>query len=78
VLKLDSPQASELNKAIQAAGAKHSFADYQAHMTICGKVGPQTAEVSEWLQRINKYLDGNRFELCFDKVKVEDIKSKGD
>jgi hypothetical protein len=74
VLKLDSNQAAELNKAFQAAGAKHSFDDYQAHMTICGKVGPQTAEVSEWLQRINKYLDGNKFELCFDKVKVEDIK----
>ena len=76
VLKLDSNQAAELNKAFQAAGAKHSFDDYQAHMTICGKVGPQTAEVSEWLQRINKYLDGNKFELCFDKVKVEDIKKK--
>ena len=76
VLKLDSPQAAALNKSFQAAGAKHSFDDYQAHMTICGKVGPQTAEVSEWLQRINKYLDGNKFELCFDKVKVEDIKKK--
>ena len=40
------------------------------------RLGPQTAEVSEWLQRINKYLDGNKFELCFDKVKVEDIKKK--
>ena len=74
VLKLDCKGAAELNKAFQAAGAKHSFDDYQAHMTICGKVGPQTAEVSEWLQRINRYLDGNRFEICFDRIKVEDIK----
>ena len=74
VLKLDSREAALLNRAFQSAGAKHSFDDYQAHMTICGKVGPQTAEVSEWLRRINKYLDGNKFELCFDRICVEDIK----
>ena len=76
VFKLQSPEAAGLNGVLIACGAKHSFDNYQAHMTICGKVGPQTAEVSEWLQRINKYLDGNKFELCFDKVKVEDIKKK--
>ena len=43
-------------------------------MTICGKVGPRTQAVSEWLQRINKYLDGNVVELSFDRISVEDIK----
>jgi hypothetical protein len=74
VIKLCSKDAAELNKAFIAAGAKHSFDDYQAHMTICGKVGPLTPAVSDWLKRINKYLECNKFELCFDRVCVEDIK----
>ena len=74
VLKLDSPEAAALNREIQAAGAKHSFDDYQAHMTICGKVGPQTAEVSEWLRRINRFLDSQVVTLAFDRICFEDIK----
>ena len=74
VLKLDSPEAAALNREIQAAGAKHSFDDFQAHMTICGKVGPQTAEVSAWLQRINRFLDSQTVTLAFDRICFKDIK----
>lgn len=74
VLKLDSEDAKELNKAFIAAGAKHSFDDFQAHMTICSKVGPRTAAVEEWLERINRSLEGCNHEIYFDCIKVEDIK----
>jgi hypothetical protein len=74
VLKLDSCDAAALNKAFIAAGCKHSFDDFQAHMSICSKVGPQTQAVSEWLQRINKFLDGNSVTIRFDRINIEDIK----
>ena len=74
VLKLESSDAAALNKAFIAAGCKHSFDDFQAHMSICSKVGPETQAVREWLQRINKFLDGNIVTLRFNKIKIEDIK----
>ena len=74
VLKLESRDAAALNKAFIAAGCKHSFPDFQAHMSICSKVGPRTQAVDEWLERIGRHLSGNVVTLRFDRIKIEDIK----
>ena len=74
VFKLHSESAVGLNGVLIACGAKHSFDNYQAHMTICGKVGPKTAEVDQWIERINKLLRETSVEICFDRINIEDIK----
>jgi ABC-type Fe3+-hydroxamate transport system substrate-binding protein len=74
VFKLYSEGAVGLNGVLIACGAKHSFDDYQAHMTICGKVGPKTAEVEQWIERINSFLKTANVSICFDRISFEDIK----
>ena len=74
VFKLQSPGAAGLNGVLIACGAKHSFDNYQAHMTIHGKVGPKTAEVEAWIDRINAFLKSTSVEICFDRINFEDIK----
>lgn len=72
VLKLDCPDASSISGLLQMAGAKHSFDEYQAHMTICGKVGPLTPAVTEWMDRANKALASEKIEVTFDRMVIED------
>ena len=43
-------------------------------MTICGKVGPKTAEVEQWIERINSFLKTAGVSICFDRISFEDIK----
>lgn len=74
VFKLHSEAAVGLNSVLIACGANHSFDDYQAHMTICGKVGPKTAEVEQWIERINSFLKTANVSICFDRISFEDIK----
>jgi hypothetical protein len=74
VAKLDCPDAADINSLLRVAGAKHSFDEYQAHMTICGKVGPMTPEVTAWLEHINKVLATEKIELTFDKMVIEDAR----
>ena len=74
VLKLESEAAKALHQAFIAAGAKHSFDDYQAHMTICGKVGPRTRAVDDWIERFATWLRGQRLTIRFDRLKLEPIK----
>ena len=74
VFKLHSEGAVGLNGVLIACGATHSFDNYQAHMTICGKVGPKTAEVDQWIERISKLLRETSVEICFDRINIEDIK----
>ena len=73
VFKLHSPEAAGINGVLVACGAKHSFDDYQAHMTIAGKVGPRTGALAAWMERINAVLRGTCVEVCFDRIKFEDI-----
>jgi 2'-5' RNA ligase len=72
VVKLDCPDAEAINSMLRMAGAKHSFDEFQAHMTICGKVGPMTPAVTEWMERINKMLASEKIELTFDRMVIED------
>lgn len=74
VFKLYSEGAVGLNGVLIACGATHNFDNYQAHMTICGKVGPKTAEVDQWIERINKLLRETSVEICFDRINIEDFK----
>lgn len=74
VFKLYFPAADGWNAELRAAGAEHSFDEFQAHMTICGKVGPRTPEVDAWLGRINAELAATRPSIVFDRIVLEDIK----
>lgn len=72
VIKLESPVFNDLNRFFIENGAKHSFDDYCAHMTLCAKAGPRTPEVLEFVRNLAYMLRGLR--LTFDKVCVEDLK----
>jgi len=74
VLKLHSDDANALNKALIDCGAKHSFDEYAAHMTVCNKAGAKTAELESWLEAFNEYLSENTIVIEFDRLVLEDLR----
>jgi hypothetical protein len=78
VFKLESPEADAANRMLAAAGAQHSFDKFQAHLSICSKVGPETPEVRAWVRRAGDMLSppfgGAPMAIRFDRIRAEDIK----
>lgn len=74
VLKLDSADANALNRALIDCGAKHSFDEYAAHMTVCNKAGQMTEALQAWMDKFGEYIAQNTIVIEFDRLVLEDLR----
>lgn len=71
VLGLDSPDLHKRHHKWKLLGAKHSFPDYEAHITLAKGL---TAPSQAWLDECNHMLELMRMPIIFGGEHVEDIK----
>ena len=74
VLKLRSYDADSLNRAFIAAGAKYSFDDFTAHMTLAYDIGEKTPAIWDWLEYANPVIRTAGLNLVFNSIKISDCK----
>lgn len=75
VLEIKSKDLFRRNKEWAAIGAKHSFDDYTAHITVANHlIGMKPANRVDIIKRLNAYLADHRTELIFGDETAVDIK----
>ncbi len=75
VIELECTAFDKLNILFRNLGAKHSFDEYKAHMTIMKDCGPLTKKLQNYIDKVNSVLSSKWYVLNFKDIYVEDLKS---
>lgn len=74
-LQLDSPSLSQYHVNISELGAKHSFDEFNPHLTIAKNIGTLTTELEKWMVKINNILSLKPLTFNLSDLHLADLKA---